>query len=109
MVHRTGASAGSYDSPPASQPEMLKQENADVGHGNQYMFQSSTSGGYTFENAQELNAALNNSQMNSQMQNLAPFSNVMPIICYTLSCFYEIKDVFNKRNRPKTIENTKFI
>ncbi|KAM7524950.1 hypothetical protein LguiA_014852 [Lonicera macranthoides] len=76
LVHRTGASAGSYDSPPASQPEMLKQENADVGHGNQYMFQSSTSGGYAFENAQELNAALNeNAQMNSQMQNLAPFSN----------------------------------
>jgi hypothetical protein len=80
MVHRTGGpNAGNYDSPPApSQPEMLKQENSDLAqqHRNQYMFQSSTSGGgaggvYAFENSQDLNASLNN----SQMQNLAPFSD----------------------------------
>ncbi|KAK9267719.1 hypothetical protein L1049_010152 [Liquidambar formosana] len=76
LVHRTSADAGSYDSPSASQPEVLKQETPEVGQGNQYTFPSS-SPGYAFENAQQLNAAFNHSQTGSQMQNLTPFSSVM--------------------------------
>ncbi|KAK6124111.1 hypothetical protein DH2020_042137 [Rehmannia glutinosa] len=73
LFHRTSASAGSYDPSSASQPEELKPENAEVAHGNQYSFPSNP--GYTFDDAQHLNAAF--SQTSSQMQNLAPFSNVM--------------------------------
>lgn len=76
LAHRTGANAGSYESPSASQPEVLKQETSEVGQGNHYNFPSSAPG-YTFENSQQLNAAFTHSQTNSQMQNLTPFSNVM--------------------------------
>ncbi|KAK6124146.1 hypothetical protein DH2020_042119 [Rehmannia glutinosa] len=75
LFHRTSASAGSYDPSSASQPEELKPENAEVAHGNQYSFPSNP--GYTFDDAQHLNAAF--SQTSSQMQNLAPFSNVMAL------------------------------
>ncbi|PIN13818.1 hypothetical protein CDL12_13546 [Handroanthus impetiginosus] len=74
LFHRTGASAGSYEPSSASQPEDLKPENPEVAHGNQYSFPSSNPG-YTFDDAPHLNAAF--SQTSSQMQNLAPFSNVM--------------------------------
>ncbi|KAI3466795.1 hypothetical protein Pfo_023458 [Paulownia fortunei] len=74
LFHRNGASAGSYDASSASQPEELKPESAEVAHGNQYPFPSSNPG-YNFDDAQNLNAAFN--QTSSQMQNLAPFSNVM--------------------------------
>ncbi|XP_057463062.1 uncharacterized protein LOC130753128 isoform X1 [Actinidia eriantha] len=76
LIHRPGASAGSYDSPSSSQPEVLKQENTEALHDNQYMFPSSTSN-YNFENEQQLNAAFPHSQTSSQMQNLVPFSSVM--------------------------------
>ena len=74
-IHRTGVSAGSYDST-SSQPEVLKQENTEALHDNQYMFPSSTPN-YNFENGQQLNAAFPHSQTSSQMQNLVPFSSVM--------------------------------
>lgn len=77
LVHRSGATAGNYESHSASQPETLKQENPEVAHGNQYIFPLATPG-YAFENAQESNTAFTHSQMSSQMQNLTPFSNVMP-------------------------------
>jgi hypothetical protein len=67
LVHRTGAAAGSYDSPSSSQPEVLKQANAEAPNENPYSFQSSTSS-YNFDNGQ---------QLSSQTQNLAPFSSVM--------------------------------
>ncbi|GFS42420.1 RNA polymerase II degradation factor-like protein [Actinidia rufa] len=76
LIHGTGASAGSYDSPSSSQPEVLKQENTEALHENLYMFPSSTSN-YNFENEQQLNAAFPHSQTSSQMQNLVPFSSVM--------------------------------
>ncbi|KAA8519560.1 hypothetical protein F0562_013816 [Nyssa sinensis] len=76
LVHRTGASGGNYDSPSAPQPEVLKQENPEVVHGNQYTFPSSTPE-YNFENSQHLNTAFSHSQTSSQMQNLGPFSSVM--------------------------------
>lgn len=76
LVHRSSAGAGSFDSQEASQSEVLKQENPELAHGNQYAFPSS-SPGYTFENAQQLNAAFNYSQTSSQMQNLATFSSAM--------------------------------
>ena len=76
LIHRPGASAGSYDSPSSSQPEVLKQENTEALHDNQYMFPPSTSN-YNFENEQQLNAAFPHSQTSSQMQNLVPFSSVM--------------------------------
>lgn len=63
-----------YDPSPAPQEEELKSENAEVAHANQYSFPSSNPG-YTFDDAQRLNAAFN--QANPQMQNLAPFSDVM--------------------------------
>ncbi|XP_058200666.1 uncharacterized protein LOC131315557 isoform X2 [Rhododendron vialii] len=67
LVHRTGATAGRSDSLSSSPPEVLKQENTEAPHENQYSFQSSTSS-YNFENGQ---------QLSSQMRNLAPFSSVM--------------------------------
>ncbi|KAL6542737.1 hypothetical protein OROHE_010257 [Orobanche hederae] len=74
LLHRNGANVGSYEASTTSQLEELRHETADVAHGNQYHF-SSPSTGYTFEDAQRLNAAFN--QTTSQMQSLAPFSNVM--------------------------------
>ncbi|KAG5562200.1 hypothetical protein RHGRI_005064 [Rhododendron griersonianum] len=74
LVHRTRATAGRSDSPSSSPPEVLKQENTEAPHENQYSFQSSTSS-YNFENGQ---------QLSSQMQNLAPFSSVMQAYTNTL-------------------------
>ncbi|KAK6154872.1 hypothetical protein DH2020_009120 [Rehmannia glutinosa] len=75
LLHRNGASVGSYDASSASLPEESKPEtSADVAHRNQYPFPSAHPG-YTFDDAQRLNAAFN--QTSSQMQSLAPFSNVM--------------------------------
>ncbi|KAL6538700.1 hypothetical protein OROGR_012688 [Orobanche gracilis] len=73
LLHRNGANVGSYEASTTPQLEELRHETADVAHGNQYHF-SSPSTGYTFEDAQRLNAAFN--QTTSQMQSLAPFSNV---------------------------------
>lgn len=68
-----------YDSPPVSQPsEVLKQESPDAVHENQYSFPSSAPG-YSYENAQQLNAAFAHQQASSQMQNLASFSSMMVI------------------------------
>ncbi|CAK9139273.1 unnamed protein product [Ilex paraguariensis] len=75
-IHSPGANARSYDSPSASQPEVLKQENPELLDGNHYAFPSSTPR-YTFENAQEMNTAFSQSQTSSQMQNLGPFSSAM--------------------------------
>ncbi|KAF7149930.1 hypothetical protein RHSIM_Rhsim02G0154100 [Rhododendron simsii] len=74
FVHRTGATVGRSDSLSSSPPEVLKQENTEAPHENQYSFQSSTSS-YNFENGQ---------QLSSQMQNLAPFSSVMQAYTNTL-------------------------
>ncbi|XAR66665.1 hypothetical protein NMG60_11012969 [Bertholletia excelsa] len=74
LNHVSGATAGSYGSPSASQPEVSKQEHAEAQHDSQYVFPSS-SANYNFENGQQLNAVFPHSQTNSQMQNLAPFSN----------------------------------
>ncbi|KAL8511779.1 hypothetical protein ACS0TY_018277 [Phlomoides rotata] len=77
LFHRNGpngVSVGSYDASSAPQPEELKPESTEVAHGNQYPFPSSNPG-YTLDDAQRLNAAF--SETSSQMQNLAPFSNVM--------------------------------
>ncbi|CAA0827553.1 Kinase-related protein of unknown function (DUF1296 [Striga hermonthica] len=75
LLHRNSATVGNYDASSAPQPEELRPESADVAHGNQYPFPSSDSG-YSFDDAQRLNAAFN--QTSSQMQSPAPFSNVMP-------------------------------
>lgn len=84
LVHRTSGVAGGYDSPSAPQAEVLKQENSEVAHGNQYDFASVTPG-YPFDNAQQLNAAFNYSQTSSsQMQNLPPFSSSMASLPSTL-------------------------
>ncbi|XP_022892368.1 uncharacterized protein LOC111407235 isoform X2 [Olea europaea var. sylvestris] len=72
--NRTGASSGSYD---ASQPEELKPVNIEMAHGNQYAFPTPNTD-YTFDNAQHLNVAYAQSQTSSQIQNLTPYSNVMP-------------------------------
>ncbi|KAL8460823.1 hypothetical protein ACS0TY_032359 [Phlomoides rotata] len=74
LYHRSSASAVNYDPSPAPQEEELKPENAEVAHANQYSFPSSNPG-YTFDDAQRLNAGFN--QTIPQMQNLAPFSDVM--------------------------------
>ncbi|KAK1420315.1 hypothetical protein QVD17_21816 [Tagetes erecta] len=77
-VHQAGPNPGSYDLPSASQTEVLKQENADVAHGNQYNFPSSAPGsGYSFESTHLLNPGFPQSQTPTQMPNAAPFSNVM--------------------------------
>lgn len=76
LIHRTGASAGEYDSPSVSQEEALKQETTEADQVNQYSFPSSAPG-FTYESSQQLNAPFNHPQTSSQMQNLAPFSSVM--------------------------------
>ncbi|KAH6790252.1 hypothetical protein C2S51_005258 [Perilla frutescens var. frutescens] len=73
LFHRSSASPGDYDPSSASQQEELKQ-NAEGARGSQYSFPPSNPG-YTFDGAQHINATFN--QTSSQMQNLAPFSDVM--------------------------------
>ncbi|KDP21205.1 hypothetical protein JCGZ_21676 [Jatropha curcas] len=75
LIHRAGVSPGNYESPSVPQPEVLKEESPEA-QANQYTFPSSAPG-YTYENSQQLNAAFNNPQTSSQMQNLTPFSSVM--------------------------------
>ncbi|KAM5587770.1 hypothetical protein ABKV19_006291 [Rosa sericea] len=74
LVHRTGASAGDYDSPSVSQPEVLKQETPEAGQGIQYTFPSAP--GFAYDSSQQLNMAFSHPQ-SSQVQNNAPFSSVM--------------------------------
>ncbi|KAL8192233.1 hypothetical protein R6Q57_027900 [Mikania cordata] len=78
-VHQAGPNSGSYDLPSASRTEVLKQENAEVAHGNQYSFTSSTPGsGYSFDSTTLLNqGGFPQSQTPTQMPNVTPFSNVM--------------------------------
>ncbi|KAJ6377471.1 hypothetical protein OIU76_026443 [Salix suchowensis] len=76
LVHRAGVSAVNYDSSSVPQSETLKEETSEATQGNQYAFPSSTPG-YSYENTQQLNAAFNNPQTSTQMQNIAPFSSVM--------------------------------
>lgn len=88
-VHQAGPNPGSYDLPSASQTEALKQENADVAHGNQYNFPSSTPGsGYSFESTHLLNPGFPQSQTLTQMPNAAPFSNVMVRSLYQYLYFF---------------------
>ncbi|XP_004234052.2 flocculation protein FLO11-like isoform X1 [Solanum lycopersicum] len=70
LFHRNNANAGNYELPAASQPESLKAEASD-GH---YSYPSSAAG-YSYESAQQLNAAFSQPQTSSHMQNLASFSN----------------------------------
>ncbi|TQD81184.1 hypothetical protein C1H46_033213 [Malus baccata] len=77
LVHRTVASAGDYESPSVSQAEILKQETHEPDQGNQYVFSSAP--GFAYENSQQLDAAFSHQQTSSQMQNMAPFSNVMAL------------------------------
>ncbi|XP_076906211.1 uncharacterized protein LOC143562220 isoform X3 [Bidens hawaiensis] len=75
---RTGPSSGNYDLPSGSQRDGLKQENAEVAHGNQFGFPSSTPGsGYSFDSTQLLNPGFPQSQTSTQMPDTIPFSNVM--------------------------------
>ncbi|CAN4116570.1 unnamed protein product [Withania somnifera] len=70
LFHRNDANPGNYELPAASQPESLKAETSD-GH---YSYPSSAAG-YSYETAQQLNAAFSQPQTSSHMQNLAPFPN----------------------------------
>ena len=79
LIHRTGASAGEYDSSSVPQAEALKQETSEADQGNQYAFPSSAPG-FTYENSQQLNVAFSHPQTSVQMQNLAPFSSVMVLL-----------------------------
>ncbi|KAF7852106.1 hypothetical protein BT93_L0502 [Corymbia citriodora subsp. variegata] len=76
-IHATVVSAGSYEAPSASQPDSLKQQSVETTSGNQYTFPSSAPG-FSYDNAQQLNAAFNHQQTSSQLQNLASFSSVLP-------------------------------
>ncbi|XP_057494238.1 uncharacterized protein LOC130779587 isoform X1 [Actinidia eriantha] len=76
LVHRIVSGAGSYDSPSASQSEMLKQENSETSQEDQYAFPSSSSN-YNFENGRQLDDSFPHSQTSPRIQNLAPFSSVM--------------------------------
>ncbi|XP_054777399.1 uncharacterized protein LOC129285656 isoform X3 [Prosopis cineraria] len=77
LVQRTDVSAGPYNSPSISQPEVLKPESPpEADQGNQYSFPSS-SHGFTYDNSQQQDVPYSHSQTNSQIQNLTPFSSVM--------------------------------
>lgn len=69
-------SAGTYEQASVSQQEALKPEPSEAAQENQYSFPSS-SHGFPYENAQQPEVTFPQSQTSSQMQNLAPFSNVM--------------------------------
>ncbi|CAH1448748.1 unnamed protein product [Lactuca virosa] len=78
MTSESNQVRSNYDLPSASQTEVLKQENPEVTHGNQYSFASSTPGqGYTFDSTQLLTPSFPQSQTLTQMQTPTPFSNVM--------------------------------
>ncbi|WOG85027.1 hypothetical protein DCAR_0104213 [Daucus carota subsp. sativus] len=83
LVHRTSGGDAGFESQSVPQADVLKQENSEAAHTSQYAFPSS-SPGYTFENAQQLNAAFNYSQTSAQMQNLTPFSNSVASLPNTL-------------------------
>lgn len=83
LIHRTGHSAGDYDSTSVSQAEALKQETPEAGSGNQYSFPSAAPG-FAYESSQQLNVAFTHPQTSSQMQNLAPFSSVMVSLVFSL-------------------------
>lgn len=83
MIHRTGASAGEYESSSVPQVDALKQETSEVDQGNQYTFPPSAPG-FNYESSQQLNAAYSHPQTSAQMQNLAPFSSVMVLILFLL-------------------------
>ncbi|XP_024987473.1 uncharacterized protein LOC112522524 isoform X2 [Cynara cardunculus var. scolymus] len=76
LVQRTGASAENYDLPSASQSAVLKQEDPEVIHGNQYGFPPSTHA-HTFNAPQLLNSSFPQSQTPAQTQISTPFLNVM--------------------------------
>ncbi|KAK9064353.1 hypothetical protein SSX86_015735 [Deinandra increscens subsp. villosa] len=77
-ILRTGSSSGNYDLPSASQRDVLKQENPEAAHGNQYSFPSSTPGSvYSFDSTQLLNPGFPQSQTSAQMPDATSFSNVM--------------------------------
>ncbi|KAL4199079.1 hypothetical protein AMTRI_Chr03g49420 [Amborella trichopoda] len=77
MGSRNVPGVGSYESTPISQADIMKHDAVDAaGQGHQYPFTSAPS--YAFENASQVNAATYSyGHTNSQMQSLAPFSNVM--------------------------------
>lgn len=72
------------DSPSSSQPEVVKRDTTvEASQGPHYVFPSVS--GYSFENTAESNtASYSYPQTNSQMQNLAPFSNVM-VLYYSVT------------------------
>ncbi|XP_015867039.3 uncharacterized protein LOC107404589 isoform X2 [Ziziphus jujuba] len=76
LIHRPGPGAGDYESSPASQAEVLKQETPEAAQGNQYSFPSAAPG-FNYEGSQQLNVPFTHPQTSSQMQNLASFSSVM--------------------------------
>lgn len=80
LVQRTGAGAENYDLPSASQTAVLKQEDPEVIHGNQYGFPPSTHA-HTFNGPQLLNPSFPQSQTPAQTQISTPFLNVMVIMC----------------------------
>ncbi|KAK4787338.1 hypothetical protein SAY86_011171 [Trapa natans] len=65
-----------FDTIPASRSELLQPETTEDVPGSQYTFTSSAPG-YSYENSQNLNAAFGHTQTSSQVQNLAPFSDVL--------------------------------
>ncbi|XP_050231829.1 uncharacterized protein LOC126680702 isoform X2 [Mercurialis annua] len=76
LMHRAGMNPGNYESSAVQQAEVLKEDTSEAAQRNQYAFPSAAPG-YTYENSQQLNAAFNNLQTSSQMQNNTPFSSVM--------------------------------
>ncbi|KAK4775429.1 hypothetical protein SAY87_023390 [Trapa incisa] len=76
-MHTAAANAVNNESASVLQSEVLQPETTQVLPENQYTNTSSTPG-YNYENSQNLNAAYNQMQTSSQMQNLAHFSSVLP-------------------------------
>lgn len=79
-AHRVGANSCNFDATSVSQPDLLKQEAAEVAQENQYSFPSPATR-YTFEKSQQLNTSLAHLQASSQMQglpSLLPYSNPLP-------------------------------
>ncbi|KAI4371795.1 hypothetical protein MLD38_010104 [Melastoma candidum] len=68
---------GNYEAPSDSSPEVLKQHQGESFAGNPYAFSSSASE-YNYEHSQALDSTFTHMQASSPMQNLAPFSDLLP-------------------------------
>ncbi|KAI4370981.1 hypothetical protein MLD38_019265 [Melastoma candidum] len=83
-THGGVPNGGNYETASASQPEALQQHPGESAVGTQYQFSSAASE-YSHEISQALDSTFSHTQDGSSIENLAPFSNVLPSYTNSLS------------------------